>query len=176
MSIKSFRTRIVPLLALALMVTTVVSAQEPPPPVGQDSPVPTGADDPRGSDRFEDVPVGHWADEAVGWAVENGVMTGTGEGMFHLDGLVTRAEMVTFLSRINTLLEGPANLGGVLGSDRFKDVPAWHEANAHIGWAVNHGVTVGVTEGVFDPLGLITRAQMVLPVPLESPRGGSHHR
>ena len=106
-----------------------------------------------GSDQFGDVPVGHWADRAVGWAVANGVMTGAEGGRFDLDGVVNRAEMVMFLSRTNALLGGPTNVGGVLGSDRFDDVPAWHEADRHIGWAVNHAVTAGVAERVFDPWG-----------------------
>ena len=58
-----------------------------------------GVDSPRGSDVFGDVPVGHWADEAIGWAVENGVTTGVGEGRFGPEGVVSRGQILTLLFR-----------------------------------------------------------------------------
>ncbi len=53
----------------------------------------------RGSDTFTDVPAGHWADEAIGWAVENGITTGTSDTTFSPNDTLTRAHMVTFLYR-----------------------------------------------------------------------------
>ncbi len=50
-----------------------------------------------GSDLFSDVPEGHWAEEEIGWAVTNGIITGTGEGAFDPDGTVSRSEIVTFI-------------------------------------------------------------------------------
>ena len=50
-----------------------------------------------GSDMFSDVPEGHWAEEAIGWAVTNGIITGIGEGAFDPDGTVSRSEIVTFI-------------------------------------------------------------------------------
>ena len=61
---------------------------------------------PLGSDTFDDVPTGHWADEAIGWAVTNGITSGVGGGRFDPDGTVTRAQIVTFLHRAVNLLEG----------------------------------------------------------------------
>ena len=29
----------------------------------------------KGSDTFDDIPEGHWADEAIGWAVASGITT-----------------------------------------------------------------------------------------------------
>ena len=52
-----------------------------------------------GSDRFEDVPPGHYADEAIGWAADQGITAGCGNDQFCPDGLVTRAQIVTFLHR-----------------------------------------------------------------------------
>ena len=48
-----------------------------------------------GSDLFSDVPEGHWAEEEIGCAVTNGIITGTGEGAFDPDGTVSRSEIVT---------------------------------------------------------------------------------
>ena len=56
----------------------------------------------RGSDTFTDVPEGHWADEAIGWAVENGITTGTSDTTFSPNDTLTRAHMVTFLHRYHT--------------------------------------------------------------------------
>ena len=54
---------------------------------------------PLGSDRFTDVPVGHYADEAIGWAVDQGITAGCGNDEFCPDQPVTRAQIVTFLKR-----------------------------------------------------------------------------
>ena len=59
-----------------------------------------------GSDMFDDVPVGHWADEEIGWAVSNGVVSGVSETIFDLEGTVSRAEMVTFIQRTVNLIQG----------------------------------------------------------------------
>ena len=59
---------------------------------------------PPGSDTFSDVPSGHWADQAVGWAVATKMTAGVGEGRFDPNGTVTRAQIVTFLYRLHNLL------------------------------------------------------------------------
>ena len=59
----------------------------------------------RGSHLFGDVPVGHWADEAIGWAVTHGIITGTSDRTFDLDGNVSRADIVTLLYRTAHLLD-----------------------------------------------------------------------
>ena len=49
---------------------------------------------------FDDVPRGHYAYEAVQWAVENGITEGCGDGRnFCPDDTLDRAHMVTFLKR-----------------------------------------------------------------------------
>ena len=114
---------------------------------------------PRGSDTFDDVPVGHWADEKIGWAVANGITRGVGEGRFGLEGIVTRAQMFTLLHRTINLLDDVQVTA--LGSDLFDDVPVGHWADAAIGWAVSNGIVGGVGEGTFDLEGTVSRAEMV---------------
>ncbi|MDE0232327.1 MAG: S-layer homology domain-containing protein [bacterium] len=58
-----------------------------------------------GSEVFTDVPMGHPADQAIGWALSSGVTTGVGEDLFDPEGTVTRAQMVTFLHRAAMLVE-----------------------------------------------------------------------
>ena len=134
---------------------------------------------PLGSDSFVDVPVGHWADEAVGWAVSNGVMEGVGGGRFDLEGVVPRWQVVSALYGAFGLAGGKGVAGGVpLGSDSFVDVPVGHVADVEVGWAVSVGITQGVGGGRFDLDGSVTRAQIVtflsrLSGLLGGPVGGS---
>ena len=112
--------------------------------------------DTRGSDVFDDVPSGHWADEAIGWAVSNGITVGVGEGRFDLDGIVTRAQIITFLYRTVSSLEHDS-VGGTpaKGSDIFGDVPSGHWADNAVGWAVSNGIVAGVSEDAFDLNGTV---------------------
>ena len=48
---------------------------------------------------FVDVPEGSYYEEAVDWAVEKGITTGTGNNYFTPDGICTRGQIVTFLWR-----------------------------------------------------------------------------
>ena len=48
---------------------------------------------------FVDVAEGSYYEEAVDWAVENGITTGTGNNYFTPDGICTRGQIVTFLWR-----------------------------------------------------------------------------
>ena len=63
----------------------------------------------RGSDKFTDIPAGHWSDEAVGWAVDNGITTGTSDTTFSPDDTLTRAQMVTFLHRYHLNVADPTH-------------------------------------------------------------------
>ena len=140
---RSFLTLMV-LLTVLVLLTSVA--------VGQTS-------DPKGSDTFGDVPVGHWADEEIGWAVANGITRGVGEGRFDLDGIVSRAQIFTFLYRtVNLLQDTPVS---VLGSQMFDDVPVGHWADEEVGWAVSNGVVSGVDGRTFNLDGTVSRAEMV---------------
>ena len=49
---------------------------------------------------FVDVAEDSYYEEAVDWAVENGITTGTGNNYFTPDGICTRVQAVTFLRRV----------------------------------------------------------------------------
>ena len=51
---------------------------------------------------FVDVPEDSYYEEAVNWAVENGITNGVSSDRFYPDGLCTRAQIVTFLWRAMT--------------------------------------------------------------------------
>ena len=52
---------------------------------------------------FEDVDLSRYFAEAVRWAYENGVTTGTSATTFSPDQLVTRVQFAAFLSRYYSL-------------------------------------------------------------------------
>lgn len=58
-----------------------------------------GSPDPQGAASFSDVPAGAEYAQAVAWAAETNITTGTGEGVFSPDVTCSRAQIVTFLSR-----------------------------------------------------------------------------
>lgn len=105
---------------------------------------------------FTDIPAGSWYEEAVSWAVNNEITTGTGSGLFSPDLFCTRAQAVTFLWRASG---SPAPKSMV---NPFADVPAnaWYR-DAML-WAVEQGITKGTGDGTtFSPDLACTRAQIV---------------
>lgn len=51
------------------------------------------------SSAFTDVPGGAYYEDAVNWAVDKGITTGTSDTTFDPDGVCTRAQIVTFIYR-----------------------------------------------------------------------------
>ncbi len=103
---------------------------------------------------FVDVEEGAYYTEAVLWAYEEGITTGTDKNHFSPDNSCTRAEIVTFLWRA----EGkPA----VEGENPFKDVEEGQYYTEAVLWAVQKGITTGVDESHFDPDAICTREQIV---------------
>ena len=103
---------------------------------------------------FNDVKPGDYFYDAVNWAVEKGITTGTSATTFAPDATVTRGQTVTFLHRANG---SPA----VSGSSPFNDVAADAYYTAAVQWAVTEGVTSGTSATTFAPDAPCTRAQIV---------------
>ena len=112
-----------------------------------------GSPEPTAAGGFTDVPADAYYAKAVAWAVENGITTGVAEGVFAPDATCTRAQSVTFLFRA---LDGTAGTGS-----SFTDVPADAYYAKAVAWAVEKGVTNGISESLFGPDGDCTRAQIV---------------
>ena len=103
---------------------------------------------------FYDVPNGAYFYEAVKWAVKNGITTGVGNDLFAPEQPCTRAQIVTFLWRAAGSPE-PKTVSS------FTDVPASAYYAKAVAWAVENGITNGMTVTMFAPDATCTRGQSV---------------
>ena len=99
-----------------------------------------------------DVAAGSYYEKAVAWAIENGITTGTADGLFAPDASCTRAQGMTFLFR--------ASKASADGVPAFSDVAADAYYAEAVKWATDNGITTGVGGGKFNPNGTCTRAQI----------------
>ena len=107
-----------------------------------------------GSFNFHDVSRFDYFYDAVKWAAENGIASGTGRYTFSPNAVCTRAQTVTFLWRA---------AGSPLPRYRvcpFTDVqPSDYYYNAVL-WAVEQGITTGLNATTFGPDVTVTRGQV----------------
>ena len=104
---------------------------------------------------FVDVATGSYYEDAVDWAVENGITKGTDDIHFSPDGICTRAQAVTFLWR---------TAGSPKPETRampFTDVPVGSYYYDAVLWAVENGITKGTSDTTFSPNMTCSRAQIV---------------
>ena len=107
-----------------------------------------------GSLPFADVKAGSYYDDAVRWAVENGVTVGTSATTFSPNATCSRAQIVTFLWRAQkSPAAGSANpFDDVAGSAYYADA---------VQWAVQKDITKGTGATAFSPDANCIRAQIV---------------
>ena len=108
-----------------------------------------------GKNPFTDVPAGSYYEDAVIWAVDKGITTGTSATTFNPNGICTRAQAVTFLWRA---AGSPAPKTKVMP---FTDVKAGSYYETAVLWAVENGITKGTSDTMFSPDATCTRAQIV---------------
>ena len=104
---------------------------------------------------FVDVATGSYYENAVDWAVGNGITQGTDATHFSPDGICTRAQAVTFLWRA----AGSPKLK--TRTMPFTDVPAGSYYYDAVLWAVENGIAKGTSDTTFSPNMTCTRAQIV---------------
>ena len=104
---------------------------------------------------FTDVPADAYYYDAVLWAVENGITSGTGNGKFSPEDSCTRGQVVTFLWRAMGKAEPETE------ENPFGDVTAADYFYNPVLWAVENGITAGTGAGTFSPETDCTRGQVV---------------
>ena len=111
-----------------------------------------------GNSPFEDVAENMWYTDAVAWASQENIVSGTGSG-FAPDRAVSRQELVTMLYRyaksVGMDADKSAGLGGYADG---KDVAAW--AKEAMGWAVANGLVQGRSATTLAPNETATRAEV----------------
>ena len=103
---------------------------------------------------FTDLDKSAYYYDAVLWAVEKGITTGTSATTFSPNATVTRGQTVTFLYRF-------AGQPAVSGSSSFTDVNSSDYYAAAVQWAKEQGITSGTSDTTFSPSNDCTRGQIV---------------
>ena len=103
---------------------------------------------------FADVPANAYFADAVKWAVDKGITNGLTDTMFGPYASCTRAQIVTFLWRAAGSPEPKT-------ASSFTDVPANAYYAKAVAWAVENGITNGMTATEFAPDATCTRGQSV---------------
>ena len=100
--------------------------------------------------RFDDTNPAAWYASAVGFAAEKGIVMGYGDGTFHPDDYVTRAEFSAMMAKATDM--------GMYGGGNFSDVGN-HWAKGYINALISAGAINGYGDGTFRPDQAVTRAE-----------------
>ncbi len=105
---------------------------------------------------FADIE-GHWAQDSIEAAVENGIVNGINETEFAPDEGLTRGMFVTMLYRMDGAAE-------VSADEKFADIAddAYYKIPAM--WAKAKGIMQGTGDNMFEPEALITREEMAVAI------------
>jgi hypothetical protein len=112
-----------------------------------------------GTAGFGDVPAGKWYTDGVLWAAENGIVSGTGDGLFDPNGNITREQLAVML--YNYAKFAGLDIGALDDLEDFADsadVSEW--ATEALQWAVASGLISGKPGDLLDPKGPATRAEV----------------
>ena len=113
-------------------------------------PAPSG-----GASAFTDLKPGAYYEKAVAWAVEEGITNGVSDTAFAPDATCTRGQIVTFLWRFCGETEPDTADTG------FTDVGGTAYYAKAVAWAVQEGITKGMSPTTFCPDATCTRGQVV---------------
>lgn len=104
------------------------------------------------SEIFTDVPANHWAQAAIQYVYDNGLMTGVSDSEFAPEATTTRAMIVSMLARMENVTSA-ADAG-------FADVAVDDWYATAVNWAAANGIVNGISDDTFAPNDPITREQL----------------
>lgn len=112
-----------------------------------------------GRNLFTDIPDGAWYADPVAWAAESGIAAGMGDGLFAPEGKISREQLAVMLYRYAKARGLSVTATGDLSAFRDNSgVSGW--AAEAVRWAVGAGIISGRGNGVLDPGGEATRAEV----------------
>lgn len=104
---------------------------------------------------FNDVSADQYYADAVAWAAQNGIVSGTNANRFSPNAAITREQLAAILYRY----AGTPSASGSL--DHFKDASEVSDyAATAMQWAVKQGIISGRGDGALDPKGSASRAEV----------------
>lgn len=104
---------------------------------------------------FIDVKETDYCFPAIMWAVEKGIGSEIGEGIFAANASCARGQFLTFLHRAAGCPKATKREHSFLD---IKETDFYYEAAL---WAIENGIAGGMGEGAFGPYALCNRAQVV---------------
>ena len=108
-------------------------------------------------DIYSDVNDGKWYSDSILWCTENGYMNGTADSVFSREMLVTRAQIVLILAKIDRV-----DLSAYADRQSFSDVAKGKWYATAVEWASEAGVTAGMGDGRFCPSLSLTRQELAV--------------
>lgn len=107
---------------------------------------------------FADVPLNRYYTAAAAWAVEQGIVTGYGDGHFGPSDPMTREQIIMILYNYANL--SGVNTGAQSDLSQFNDLDQLSsDARRAMSWAYSIGLIRGKGDGILDPAGATTRAE-----------------
>ena len=118
-----------------------------------------GSPAPKGNNSFTDVEAGTWYTDAITWTAENGIFLGYGNNKVGPNDSITREQLAAIFFRYADYKGCDMTAKGEL--DKFRDAGKVSDyARAAMQWAVGSGLIQGKPDGVLDPQGTATRAEI----------------
>ena len=113
------------------------------------------------TEKYEDLVAGAWYTkggdyDALKTTLDLGLMNGTGETVFGINGIMKREQLATILYRA----AGSPAVEGELPFTDAASVSSW--AVDAVKWAAGEGIVTGKPNGSFDPQGAVTRQDMAV--------------
>ena len=110
---------------------------------------------------FHDVEEDNWYTDAIHWAADHGLVNGYGNGDFGANDEMTREQMITMTFRYLKWLGVDTSARGDLNTfTDSKEISDW--AKEAMEWGVGAGIIEGIGDGLVDPEGNATRAQVAV--------------
>ncbi len=104
---------------------------------------------------FRDVAEGSWYEDAIHWAADEGIVSGYGNGLYGPNDNITREQLAVMLWRYAGSPDSDHSLA------HFKDAHLIASyAETALAWANENGIINGKGDGILDPKGNATRAQV----------------
>lgn len=119
----------------------------------------SGTFPPENKPQFSDTVSGAWYTDAIAWADENNILCGFQDGTYRPDEVITRQELAMVMYRFAKFMNyDTTKLADIsVFSDWESILPEYRDA---VSWAVANGIFRGSTDGTFNPLGNVSRAEM----------------